>query len=86
MLLIDLISTISLYFLFMHSRISSAVFFMIRVLKIAPYRREINEYFYIQQRSYTAYTLVNLILSVIFVAHYFACGFNYVAVIEETVF
>lgn len=56
---------------------------MLRILKISYYRREINEYFYIQQRSNTAYTLVNLIATVIFVAHYFACGFNYIAYYEE---
>jgi len=59
---------------------------MIRILKVNTYRRDINEYFYIQQRANTLYTLVNLIVSVMIVAHYFACGFNYMAVIEETFF
>lgn len=32
------------------------------------------------------YTLVNLILSVMILAHYFACGFNKIASIEESDF
>ena len=83
MFAIDLISTTAFYFLIINQQFFCAYFVMLRLPKILFYRREINEYFYLQQRSNTMYTLVNLILTVIVVAHYFACGFNYIAVLEE---
>lgn len=83
-LIYDVASTAALYALFNDYSIQFVYIVMLRLNRIASYRREINEFFYIQQRSNTIYTLFNLILSVIVVAHYFACGFNYIAVIEES--
>ncbi|EAR91993.2 cation channel family protein (macronuclear) [Tetrahymena thermophila SB210] len=83
MFFVDLITTVSLYFLYAQQKLYFAILVMFKIFRIGAYRRDINEYFYIQQRSNTLYTLVNLIITVILVAHYFACGFNYIAVIEE---
>ncbi|KAL4509153.1 hypothetical protein ABPG72_018084 [Tetrahymena utriculariae] len=83
MFFVDLITTVSLYFLYAQQKLYFTILVMFKIFRIGAYRRDINEYFYIQQRSNTLYTLVNLIITVILVAHYFACGFNYIAVIEE---
>lgn len=82
-MIIDVISTTASYFIYVDG--SSLLVFcaVLRILKITSYRRDINEYFYFQQRSNITYTLVNLIATVMMVAHYFACGFNFVAYVEE---
>jgi len=82
-LFIDVASVVSLYLLMVTGNPIFVLLVMLKIFKIPAYRREINEYFYIQQRANTLYTLVNLILSVLIVAHYIACGFNYIAFVEE---
>jgi len=85
-LFIDVPTVISLYLLMINRNPVFVLFVMLKIFKITAYRRDINEYFYIQQRANTVYTLVNLILSVMIVAHYIACGFNYIAAVEENTY